>query len=226
MLDAKHNNPPNPIDEATAPFDVSIQEAQNWLDGSLVENEGQMKAVDALTKETKAALKAVKAGEESEAKPVYDNWKAIKAQWKPTIDDLDRIAKGLVAINSDFKKKIAAEKAEAQRLAEYNARKAAEVAAEKARLADAGDIESVRKAEEAEAQAKAAMKAASDAKKEKVGGMRKVTKYNIDDHKAALNWIAVNDRDAVTAFIEEHVRKNHKTQQIAGVRVWEEREAF
>jgi hypothetical protein len=38
--------------------------------------------------------------------------------------------------------------------------------------------------------------------------------------------MAANDRDAMTAIIEEYVRRNHKVRAIAGVRVWEEREAF
>ena len=44
MLDKNHNNPPDPIDEALAPFGDVISEAENWLDGSPVENEAQMKA--------------------------------------------------------------------------------------------------------------------------------------------------------------------------------------
>lgn len=221
-----HNNPPNPIDELTAPFSDAIQEAENWLDGTLVENEGQMKAVDVLTKSMKAALKAVKDGEESAAKPLHDIWKAEKALWKPKIDDLDRIVKGLVGINADFKKRIAAEKAEAARLAEYRARKAAEEAAEKARTAALGDIQALRAAEEANNAAKAAIEAARDAKKDTVGGMRTVTKYEIDSHKDALNWIVKNDRDSVTAFIEEYVRRNHKETSIDGVRSWKDKEAF
>ena len=45
-------------------------------------------------------------------------------------------------------------------------------------------------------------------------------------HKEALNWIARNDRDAVTAFIEEYVRRNFKTLTIEGVKVTTEKEAF
>ena len=61
MTDRLHNNPPDPIDEALAPFGDTITEAEAWLDGSAVETEGQMKAVDALIKEIKAAKKAVEA---------------------------------------------------------------------------------------------------------------------------------------------------------------------
>lgn len=34
------------------------------------------------------------------------------------------------------------------------------------------------------------------------------------------------DRDAMTAFIEDYVRRNHKSAAIDGVRVWTEKEAF
>ena len=32
-------------------------------------------------------------------------------------------------------------------------------------------------------------------------GMRTVQVYEIESHKSALNWIALNDRDALTVFI-------------------------
>ena len=58
-------------------------------------------------------------------------------------------------------------------------------------------------------------------------GLRTVTRYEITDHRALLNWIAKNDRDAVTAFIEEYARKEHKVIANAdGLRVWTEKEAF
>jgi len=80
--------------------------------------------------------------------------------------------------------------------------------------------------EAAQAQAEAAQKAAMAAKNDTVKGMRTVTRYQIEDHRAALHWIAANDRDAMTAFIEEYTRRNHKDKQIAGVKVWQEKEAY
>ena len=47
MTNRLHNGPPDPIDEALAPFGDTITEAEGWLDGTAVETEGQMKAVDA-----------------------------------------------------------------------------------------------------------------------------------------------------------------------------------
>lgn len=222
-----HNSPPDPIDEALAPFGDTITEADGWLDGTAVETEGQMKAVDALTKEIKAAKKAVEAAEESEAKPIYDQWKAAKARYKPTLDDLDRIIKGLVAAVDGFKRKLAAEKAEAERQARAEAARKMREAEEAVRAADASNIEAQRLAAAAQAEAADAQRLAQAAAKDTVKGMRTVTRYEITDHRALLNWIARNDRDAITAFIEAWAAKHHKENQTAeGLRVWTEKEAF
>ena len=226
MLDQKHNNPPDPLDEALAPYADYIAEAEGWLDGQAVTDEGQMKAVDALLKEIKSAEKAVKNAEESEAKPIYDQWKAAKARFTPTLDDIGRLKKGLADLVNDFKKKLAAEKAEAERLARIEAEKAAREAEEAARKADSMNIEEQRAAAEKMEAARQAQEAAKAASKDQVKGLRTVTKYAIDDHRAALHWIAQNDREAVTDFIDEYVRKNHRTKTIGGVRVWQDKEAF
>ncbi len=222
-----HNLPPNPIDEALAPFGDTITEAEGWLDGKPVETEGQMKAVDTLIKEMKAAKKAVEGAEESAAKPIYDQWKAEKAKFAPTLTDLDRIVKGLVATVDVFKRKLAAEKEAARKEAERLAWEETRKAQEDARLAAATDIEAQRAAAAAMDAAEAAQRAAKDAAKDTVKGLRMVTKYEITDHRALLHWIAKNDKDAVFAFIEEWARKEHKACADAeGLRVWTEKEAF
>jgi chromosome segregation ATPase len=226
--DRLHNNPPDPLDEALAPYGDHISEAESWLDGSPVENEGQMKAVDALLKQVKSAKKDVTAAQKSESAPLHDAWKACLARYKPTIDDLDRMAKGLAALADGFKRKLAAEKAAKEREAWEAANKARQEAEAKAAAADTANIEAQREAEEAKKAAQEAEKAAQAAKRDtaSVKGLRTVTKHEITDHKAALHWIAVNDRDAMTAFIEAYVAKNCKTAQIDGVKVWQDREAF
>ena len=226
-VDRMHNSPPDPIDEALAPFGDAISEAEGWLDGAAVTTEGQMQAVDVLIKEIKAARKAVDAAEESEAKPIYDAWKAAKARFKPTVDDLDRIVKGLVSVVDAFKRKLAAEKEAARKEAERLAWEETRKAQEAARLADAGNIEATRAAAAQMEAAEEAQRKAAEAAKDTVKGLRTVTRYEITDHKALLNWIAKNDRDAITAFIEEYARKEHKVIANAdGIRVWTEKAAF
>jgi hypothetical protein len=222
-----HNLPPDPIDEALAPFGDVITEAEGWLDGQKVETEGQMKAADALIKSVKAARKAVDEARDTVTKPLHDAWKCEVARWKPTQDDLDRIVKGLVALVDDFKRKLAAEKEEARRKAEAEAWEKTRAAQEAARLADASNIEATRAAAAAMEQAEEAQRLAMVAAKDTVKGLRTVTRYQILDHRALLNFIAKNARDDVTAFIEEWARKNHKAFPKAdGLKVWDEKEAF
>lgn len=223
------NAPPDPIDAITAAYEAARMEAENWLDGSPVENEGQMKAVDALRKDMREMRLALEAGQKSATAPLYDAYKAEGARWKPTIDDAKRIEAGLVAAVDAFKKRLAAEKAEAERRAYAEAEAKRRAAEEAARAANAADIEAQRAAAQALHDAEEARRAASAAtadRKDAGKGTRTVTKYEITDHKDALHWIAKNDRDAVIAFVEEYARKHHKTAHIAGVRTWTEREAF
>lgn len=220
------NNPPDPIETVIAEYDGIITEAQNWADGDPVDNEAAMKAVDEVLKGFKTYKSALtKAGKERTA-PLHEAWKAEVAAVKVYTDDADRLQKCLVDIVAPFKAKLAAEKEAQRKAAEAKARAEREAAEKAAREAQAGDIEAARKAAEKAAAADAAIKEANKASKETVKGMRTVTRYEITDHKDALHHIARNDRDAVTEFVEEYVRRNHKSQTIAGVRVWQEKEAF
>mgnify|MGYP000846296485 CR=1 FL=1 len=222
-----HNLPPDIIDETLAPFGDVISEAESWLDGQKVETEGQMKAADALLKGIKAARKAVDEARDLSTKPLHDAWKGEVARWKPTQDDLDRLAKGLIALLDDFKRKLAAEKEAARKEAERLAWEETRKAQEAARLADASNIEATRAAAAQMEAAEDAQRRAAEAAKDTVKGLRTVTRYEITDHKALLNWIAKNDRDAITAFIEDYARKEHKVIANAdGIRVWTEKQAF
>ena len=222
-----HNNPPDPIDQIISAYDDSRTEAENWLDGASVENESQMKAVDDLRKAMRQMRLDLERGQKSAAAPLYDVYKAELARWKPTIEDAKRIEGGLVAAVDVFKRKLAEERREAERLAWEAANKARQEAEAKAAAANAADIEAQREAAAAKEAAMEAERTAQAARKDQVKGMRSVTKYEITDHRALVNWIAANDRDAMTAFIEDWARKNHKTVANAeGLRVWVEKEAY
>ena len=222
------NNPPveDPIDAALVPFAEVLDEAAQWLDGTKVTTEGQMKCVDALIKGMKAARKAVDDARDVVTKPLHETWKGEIARWKPTQDDLDMQVKGLVALVDVFKRELAAEKARIAREAWDRAdadRKAAEALVARA---DVSDIDAQREATAAMQAADLARAQATVASKDTVKGMRTVHRYEITDHRAALHWIAANDRDAVTAFIDAYVAKNHKDTAMGGVRNWTEKEAF
>ena len=226
MSNIGHNNPPDPIDEALAPYDDAIQEAQNWLNGEPIENEGQLKATDELLKSIKSADKDVKKARDNATKPLHEVWKEEVARWKPTQEDLDKIIKGLIACQAPFKQALAAQKDAEKRAAWEASEKAKREAQEAAQAAQASDIQAQRDAAEKIDQAQRALKEASAKQKDNVKGMRTVHRYEIEDHRAALHWIAQNDRNAVTEFIEAYVSKNHKNAEIAGVKRWQEKEAF
>jgi hypothetical protein len=202
-----HNNPPDPIDDALAPFGDVISEAEAWLDGTRVESEGQMKAADTLIKSVKAARKAVDEARDTVTKPLHEAWKAEVARWKPTQDDLDRIVKGLVALVDDFKRKLAAEKEAARKKAEAEAWEATRKAQEAARLADAANIDAQREAAAAMAEAEEKQRQAQAAAKDTVLGLRTVTETIVVDALELARWLWVNDKEAQMQFQADRAKK-------------------
>lgn len=224
------NNPPDPIDTISAQYEADRIEAENWTDGSAVENDDQMECVDTLRAAMRKWRIALEAGQKSATAPLYDAYKREGERWKPTIEDAKRIEGCLVAAVDGYKHKLSAEREAAERAARAEANRKMREAEEAALQAAASDLEAQRAAAEAQriaAEAAAQAKAAAEATQAASRGTRQVTRYEITDHRALLNWIARNDRDAVTAFIEEWARKNHKSHQGAdGLRVWQDREAY
>jgi len=220
-----HNNPPDVIEETVAAFGDILAETDNWLDGTRVETEAQMKSVDTLIKGVKAARKAVDDARDAETKPLHDAWKAGIARWKPTQDDLDMRVKGLVALVDTFKRQLAAEKEAARKKAEAEAWEATRKAQEAARLADVANIEAQHAAQAAMREAEEKQAAAKAAERDTVKGLRWYDLHEILDHRAAVNWIAKNDRDAMTAFIEAYVAKNAKAFPPEIVRNYREQRA-
>jgi len=222
-----HNNPPDPIDTISAQFEAYYTEAENWTDGTPVENEGQMKAVDAIREGMRKFRIALEKGQKDATEPLRAVYQAELDRWKPTIADAKRIEGCLVAVVDGFKRKLAAEKAEAERKARAEAEAAAQALREAHAKANAADLEAQRALAQAEHEAEQArIAAAVAAKSANVKGMVTKTLYEITDHRALLNWIAQNCRDDLTAFIEEWARKNHAMNpQAAGLRVWTEKVA-
>lgn len=224
-----HNNPPDAIDTITAQFDDLRLEAENWTDGKPVENEAQMKAVDELRGAMRQFRLSLEKGQKAATEPLRAVYQAELDRWKPYVTDVKRIEDCLIAVLDQFKRKLAAEKEALRKEAERLAWEATRAAQEAARQANAADLEAQRQAAQAMADAEAAQKAAMAAQKDTVEGMRTVTKYEVTDHKALLHWIALNDKPALTAFIDEWARANHKSrlgQDTDGLRVWQDKEAF
>ena len=222
------NFPPDPIEQIAGEYESHREEAENWLDSRPVESEAQMKAVDQLRASMRQYRLALESGQKSATAPLYDAYKAALARWKPTIEDAQRIEKGLVALVDGFKRKLAAEKAEAERKARAEAEAKMRAAAEAARAADVANIEAQRESARLQAEAeRAQIDAANASKAAQVKGLRTVTRYEITDHRALLHWIAAHDRDAITAFIEGYANKNHGDGRTRdGLNVWKEKVAW
>lgn len=222
-----HNNPPDPIDTISAAYEAEREEAENWTDGEPVENEAQMKEVDALRKAMREWRIELERGQKSATAPLYDAYKAELARWKPTIEDAKRIEGALVATVDAFKRKLAEKKRAEERAAWEAAEKARREAEAKARAAAESDLEAQREAAAAKEAAMEAEKAAQAAKKDQVKGLRSVTLYEITDYREFLHWVAKNDKDAICAFLDEYARKEHKVVANAdGLRVWTEKQAY
>lgn len=228
MTDAKHNNPPSDQELVLQPFADAIEDAQNWLDGEPVQSEDQMKAVDALITQVRKAKTTLEAARKKAVAPLNDAVKAENAAWKAAQEHIEITLTALVEIVKDFKAQIAAEKAAAAQAEAEAARQAEQAAIDAARAAHgSGDAEKHKAALEAEKAAKAAKREASKADSAaQVKGMRTVTKHDIEDVGALINWIAKNDRAALIEFAQEYARRHHTLKPIDGVRVWKEKEAF
>jgi hypothetical protein len=227
-----HNNPPSPFVRASdvlAPFSAYLEEAENWLDGVPVESEDQLQAADALLLNVKAAEKALLLVREAATKPLHDAWKAEVGHWKAAVDELERLKKGLARISSDFKVRLAdLREAEVRRI-RADAEKRMRAAKELAQQVDPADMYSVRVADAARRDAEDTLRAARTVDKTRPKGIRTVRKWAFiadDGRRSALHWIARNDRDALTEFIDSYVARNFRNKEIDGVRVWGEREAY
>ena len=221
-----HNNPPPSDPEvAVAAYSAEIEESDAWLDGTPVETEGQMKAVDVLIAAVKDAEKAANAAKEGEYRPHKTAADAVIERWKPLLADLALRKKGLIAAVDGFKRRLAAEREAERRKAEAEARAAREAAEAAAHEASASDLEAQREAERLAEEARTATQAAR--RVEAVKGLRASWGYDITDAKALVNHIAREDRAAMMAFADDWARKAVRSgaRDIPGVTIRRERGA-
>lgn len=222
------NNPPDPIDEAVAPWQNEIDEAENWLDGEAIETVEQMEAVDVLIGSMRKYGVELEKAKKAATAPLHKAWKDEGDRWKPTVADQNRLKSGLVKLVAPIKKRLADEEAAAKKLAWETARRA-EAEAEAARQAaeaESTNIDADREADDLRQVALDAKKAASEASKSSIKGMRTVYKHEVTSGQSVINWILENDRAALQSFIADYVAKHPSRGQISGVRAWSEKEAY
>jgi len=224
----KHNNPPDPIKDFLAKHADELGEMDSWLDGKLVETEGQMKAVDGLIKSIKAIEKEAKDEKDREYRPHKAMCDAIVARWKVPLGDFSDTKTGLIKINEPFKKRLAERKAAAQRKA-YNEAEAARIAAQvAAETADPTNIADVRAASALADEASDAVAVLQAARNDKVKGLRRFVEGSVDDYVACMAWIQQNHwmdmTDFVDVFIDGKVREG--LRDIPGVTIVRGKRAF
>ena len=164
------NNPPEPtpLEAHATNINDLYEEAHNWLDGALIENQGQADEVTRLLDLAKKAGKAADAQRAAEKRPHDDAGKAVQAAWKPLVDKATRIETGAKgAIGKWLIAQQEAQRAEALRLA-----KIAEEEAERARVehlaaSQSGNLAAIEDAEQGIADAKDAERDALRADKAK-----------------------------------------------------------
>lgn len=198
------NAPPDPLDEALAPYGDAIAEAENWCDGTAVENDAQMRAVDALLADIKAAAKAVADADATETLPLHDAWKRAKARYKPTHDDLARIKAALIAAVDGYKRKLAAEKAEREAEARRKMWEAAEEARRASINAISSDLVAQREAAAKQAAFEEAQAAAKAAEADTVRGMRTYTVSHVLDYRELARWMWLNAQADMKAFLTKY----------------------
>lgn len=197
----------DPLDDICARFEDIRIEAENWADGTPVQDEQQMLAVDAIRKGAREWRLALEVGQKTATAPLHEVYKKELARWKPTLEDAARLEKCLVGLVDKFKQNLAAEKEAARKEAERAAWEATRKAQEAARAADTTNIEAQREAAQAAADAEAAQVAAAAAAKDTVKGLRTVTETVVVDAVALARWLWANDRDALLEWQADRARK-------------------
>jgi hypothetical protein len=161
-----------------AHIDDLYTEAKNWADGADIENDDQAAEVDRLIADFKDAIAAAEASRDAEKKPHADKVKEIQERYYPLVGETKAITgtairakSALLAVKTRWANKVAAaQRIEAERLRQEAIAKAHE-AATVAREA-VGNIEATESAEDLIRDAQATLRAANQAEKPTVKGMR------------------------------------------------------
>lgn len=218
----------DPFTEIVLEIDDLYAEVANWADGTPVENQEQCDALDALDKALLDADKRREAIRKEEARPFDEGKAAVQAKHNPVKDKVARARDVINKPRSDWKAKLAAEKAakaaEAARIAEEERRKAIE-----AMQASSGDLEA---REEAERQLETAKEAEAFAKRENKRattglGLRTVWVTEMTDQSAAVAAMWKQNPQAFVDLAQELAERAVRagTREIPGFEIKEEKVA-
>jgi hypothetical protein len=222
MTGLGHNSPP--AHEAFAmEADELFNTASDTLEGmDAVQNEEQNTALDGLKDDLRRVAKDAEATRKAEKEPHLEAGRAVDAAYKPVAD---KCKKAIAAINAMQTPYLVAKQAERDEAAR-KAREEAERKEHEARAKLEADAP-LEQRYEAEQEFAAAKKLSAVANKidRSATGLRTYNVVEVTDRRAALNWIAKRDPDALSAFVEDYARRNAPTRPMDGVSVTQERRA-
>lgn len=208
----KPKPPPTPFELSRDEIDGLFAEAKNWADGSVIASQDQADAVGRLLDMIGEAIRTADTRRKVEARP-HDEAKAeIQARYNKLIGDTKGSGKGKAILAREACQAALTpwrvkQEQERQAAAEA-ARRAAEEAQREAAFAfditRSDDLDGRQKAEELAAEAKAAEAAAKRAGKPTATGLRTVTRAEVTDYRAFLNWIAANRADALRGMLDTY----------------------
>jgi hypothetical protein len=230
-----HNNPPSPYAEASEAVSSLRDEAQHWLDGSVVSSQQEADAVAKLLDLARKAKKQADEARKVEAKPFDDGKAEVQARYKPLLDGCDRIADSCKQANTPWLLRLEAEKRqkaeEARKKAEEQARKAQEALA----AARATNLASREEAEMQIAAAKAAEALARKAEKDtatakggaRAMGLRTYFEPEITNVREFARWAWENEYDELCAFLTDLAKRRVSSgaRSIPGVTIHERKAA-
>jgi len=199
-----------PFELISGEIESLYEEAKNWADGSDIENDEQLAAVDTLDK---ALLKAGQEADnlrEEEKEPLKKQVDAIQARYHPLIGDT-KAGKGKVPmartslepIRTRYKTKKAAEAAAAAAKARAEFEEQQRIARE-AMKASSGNLEAREQAEQQQTAAKAAEKIMKKAEKAATTGLglRPVWEVQVNDPRAlAAHYWKTRSADVDAFFL-------------------------
>jgi len=233
-----HNQGPvelTPFERATNVIDGLYTEAEGWLDGGPIDNQGMADGVSELLNLLRDAKKRADDARKTEAKPFDDGKKEVQARYKPLLDKADRAAdvckKALVPwlqkLEEEKRAKEAAAREEAERL-----RKEAE---EAIAMADSDNLAARADAESRINDAKEAEKVVARAAKDKAGAsggvgravtLRTFYRGEITDAAAVAKHYWLTNRAEVMAFFQTLVDADVRAKRpVPGVTVHAEKKA-
>lgn len=233
-----HNNPPpemTPFEKATNVIDGLYTEAEGWLDGEPIDNQGMADGVSELLNLLRDAKKRADDARKAEAKPFDDGKKEVQARYKPLLDKADRAASVCKKALVPWLQKLE----EGKRAREFAAREEADQlrreAEEAVAMASPDNLALKADAEDRIEAAKEAEKVAARAAKDKAGAsggigravtLRTSYRGEITDATAVAKHYWLTNRAEVMAFFQTLVDADVRAKRpVPGVTIHEEKRA-